>query len=180
MNLIELLNSLDDEKDVYIGSKSAYFFMDKPSVFIEEIKEYDYTWQGKFYQTWKSSIGRLEAHKQMKPIEGETQVKSVWENGNKVEKTFEYTELIDAWTKRLDALETNAKMWKKQLDEFKPFEEREVKEAYLNINKTAIIIIIEGYESGKFWLKSEWNRFKNGETVIIDTDGEEEVDEYAE
>ena len=180
MTLEEMLNNLNQNEDVYIGSKSAFIFMDTPEVFFNMRVEINDLWRRKFQSTVEKSTMTLENIKSNPPKEDDTSLREVWIAGHKSIKNFSYEDLLDEWKTRIERIEANLNNSKKQLEEFIPFEQREVIMSYRNIDNTATIIIIPGYESGKFWMKSEWIRYMNGEDVIVEESEEEDIESESE
>ena len=186
MTLKELMEKLKETKyDAYVGSKSAYIFMDKPELFLDMVEELNNFWLDRFQITYARSVIALDNLKNHPPKEGATETREVWQDGLKVKKTFTYEELYKEWEMKVYRFSSNLKNCKKQLDEFVPFETREVEKYYYNIDRDALIVIIPGYESGRFWLKTEWERYRNGDKIIVlGEDDEDEpktsLDEYME
>lgn len=177
MKLIDKIQSLDDNEDVYIGSKSAFFFIGKPSEFMEELYSIDTQLYDMAVRRVIGSKARLTTHKNSKPKKGMSEVKRVWVDCNKVNKVFTYDELIVKWEEKLKILENTVKSNIQLVDTYKHLKDREVKESYRNIDNNANIVVVEGEESARFWFKSEWDRYKNGENIFIYEDDEEEEDE---
>ena len=175
MTLKDKLDSLDANKDVYIGSKSAYFFMGTPTEFYEALPELNKKWKEHFKRTVTSTESKLKQHNKVKPKPDTSEVKRVWEDGRSVVRRLEYPALMKRWETKLEGIKTNLSWHKKVLSEFTNFEDRKVKRVYRNMDNTATIIIINGYESARFWFKSEWdNRFndKTKSKLIDDTEGD--------
>lgn len=175
--LKRFLEKLDNERDVYIGSKSAFIFMDKPHTFLENVDKYNKECLERFASTVTKSEATLANLKANKPKKGATQRREVWQNGCKVVKILTYEELLQEWELKVYRMTQNLKNSKAQLKNFISLEEREISQAYKSIDGNAIIVLVPGNECGRFWLKSEWERYKNGDKVIVIGDDEEEEDE---
>lgn len=174
MLLLDKLKTLDKNEDVYIGSKSAFFYMDKPDLFENMIDELDGKFKYNFAKSIKSAEYKIEMHKPLKPTKGARENRIVYENGKRVLKQLTYKDLLELWQERLNKLQSNLKRAKRNYDEYKDLKDRKVIDCYKSINGDATIVIVEGREASRFWFKSEYERFKKGEVILIDSDEEEE------
>ena len=186
MILSDVLKTLNPNEDVHISSKSAFFYMDKPDKFYQWTDRLNKQFRSNYEQRITGAEQRLENHKSLEPAKNRHIIKRVWENGQVFEKEVIYDELLDAWKKSIKRYELNLETAKKLYNEYTPIETREVIEVYRNIDNNATIIKIVGNENGRFWLKSEWERYlKTGkvfqneseekEYSEEDGDGEEEI-----
>lgn len=177
MNLIEQIKILNNDEDVYIGSKSAFFFIGKPEEFIRDIDSLDKQLYDMAVRRVSSSKARITTHKNSKPKKDKKEVRRVWVDCKRVVKVLEYEDLLKLWENRLKILENTLKNNIKLVENYKHLNKRKVKDVYRNIDNNANIVIVEGEEASRFWFKSEWERYKNGEKLFIYEDDEEEEDE---
>lgn len=177
MNLKNTLKGLDRDTQVQIGSKSAFFFMGTPDEFFDSVLDLNCDWHEKFTQAAKVAKKKYESMLAQPPEVGKSVFKKVWENCRQIIKEFTYEEALADYEKHLSMLKVNSETADAILKRFTKFETRKVLEVYKNIDGNAVIILIEGDECGKFWLRSEWDRYKNGETIVIDSELEDDEEQ---
>lgn len=162
MKLFEQLQILNQEEDVFISSKSAFFFIGTPIEFESMSPELDMQWYKTFYDRITNAENKCNNHFKNKPSENMKPVtKKVYEDGRQVERTLDYDYFIKLWESKYSEYEKQVEHAKELFYQFKSFRNREVLEVYRNIDNNATIIIVEGSESARFWFKSEWQRFKD-------------------
>ncbi len=181
MKLFEKLKTLNPEEDVYIGSKSAFFYIGKPDGFNKTVSELDLHWYKTFSNRIKSAQVKLDNYKATKPSPNMTPItRKVWDTelGKNVETELKYEHFLAIWEKRVKEYENQVEHAMEVFSKFKPFNAREVKQSYRNIDDTANIVIVEGEESSRFWFKSEYETYcKTGKLYEDEEDFELDEDE---
>lgn len=185
MKLFEQLKLLNQEEDVFISSKSAFFFIGTPDEFEKMAPELDMQWYKTYFERITGAETKRNNHLKLKPSENmKPVVKKFYENGESVEKILDYTYFLESWQSKLSDCEKQIEHAKDLFYKFKPFRNREVIEVYRNIDNNATIVHVEGEETARFWFKSEWERFRKTGKVVIDDDDFIETDsddeEYAD
>ena len=181
MTLFEQLDALNPNEDVFIGSKSAFFFIGKPEEFENAVYDLDKQWYANFKTRIKSAQNKIASHKATKPKEDmKPVVKKMWDAdaGKNAEVELKYEYFYTLWHKKLEEYQRQVAHAKEMFVRFKPFSGREVKEVYRNIADDATIVIVEGDEAARFWFKSEYERFKLTGKVFDDSDIEEYDKEF--
>ena len=186
MKLKDKLTTLNPKEDVYIGSKSAYFFIGTPEEFTKTQAELYIHWHRVYEDRLRNAKAKLELHKTLKPKPSKEPVtKLVWEHGESVRKELTYDEVLKSWEKKHTEIEKQIEHAQELLDGYKYFGSREIRHIYRNLHNDATIIIVEGEESARFWFKSEWERYqKTGKLYdnedVEDTADDEDLDEDSE
>lgn len=155
MTLNDLLLQLNPDEDVYIGSKSAFFFMDKPSVFFEKQEKMNDKFRKRFKRTMQNSKTKYNLYKTQEPRKGVGTKRRIWTEFGFKDIVIPYEKLYADWSEKMKELEVNLKRSVNNYETYKPLLERTVKRHYMNIGRTARIVIVEGEEAARFWLKSE-------------------------
>lgn len=174
MTLQQALRQFNSEEVLYIGSKSAYFFIGTMNQLNEEIDKLNLEWE-KYYkdslESYKHRVDFLLAH----PPKPNTIIKKkVWIDGRHIEQEYNYEEQLKMYNERLKSDKSSIKTAEIYLKAWKPFEEREVSHVYRTLNKDGLIIIVKGYECGDYWMYSEAERKRKGLKPIL---GEEKINE---
>ena len=180
MKLVDRVKQLNKDELIYIGSKSAYFFIGYPDEFLQREKELTKEWFNKFSDAYDRASRALEIHEEKKPKEGETQKQRVQNLRTRQieDRVISYEELYNNWLSRKKSLEKTLKSTSKYMDRFKPFSQRTIKEEYKRIQlgeNSGNVIIIKGYEVGNYWLASDLKK----KTIVIE-DEEEYEEEFDE
>ncbi len=181
MTLEKAVKQFKDDT-LYIGSKSAFFFIGTNKEFEKEVKELSKYWKEKHKDTLANSKYVLQLHMKNKPKPGDKQYKKLTDftHGGTYTKVIEYEELLKIWEAKKLALEKTIERNKNILKTFTSFDKRELLHCYRRIDGDGLVLVVEGYEIAKFWFKSEWDRYKRGDKVIIIGEGEayeEELDD---
>ena len=162
MKLGELLGKLNSEEIVFIGSRSAFFFIGLPEEFKSVQKELNKNWHKNFSKT----VSRFEQIKvnweKQKPKAYQVVKRKVMDvfTNKTVEKIVPYEERLATWNTRYQEICDGLDQYKVVVDNWTDFENREVKRCYRNIDNNATVIIVDGYEVARFWFKSEYDDFK--------------------
>ena len=175
MTLRQKLEQLNNDELIYIGSKSAFFFIGTVSEFKEKCNELQAAWENKFQANFDSSERRIKLHLEKKPKEG-TEVKKVFKNfatGKHEGTSVPYEQLLAQWQRHLDGLEKYRVLSIKQLERFKPFMGRKVIESYHRIDPDdGVCIIIKGFEVGSYWFYEDTKK----KHIEDDEDDEQDYD----
>ena len=162
--LIEVLNELDKEQDIKIGSKdgSSLWYCGNVTHFLvnaynSNVRLLDYA-----RARVKSANERYERVLQtpvseMDFVIAETK-RATKEGVEPILNANAYFDWKSKWWKKVSSAYKVLKTYKKQLEKFVPLLDREVisvVDADKTIEDNCKVIIVEGYESGKYWKMSE-------------------------
>ena len=158
MRLQSALNELNNEELVYIGSKSAFFFIGHPQEFIEQAEDISAMWIRKCEKAKDKAYNNLIAHEEVKPKVGVNGVKQIYNvtTRKKENVPVPYEELYKKWQQREASLKKTLENAEMAFEKFKPFLERVVKDSYKRIDGTGTVVIIRGSEVGNFWTYQEY------------------------
>lgn len=171
MTLEEKLEQLNNDELIYIGSKSAFFFIGTVKDFKDNHKKLQSDWKKKFDNNLVASERRIKFHMAKKPAIDQKVVKMFRDlaTGKIEEAVTPYDKLYEDWKSHLDGLERYRTISQKQVDKFKPFMKRKVVESYHRLDREdGVVIIIKGYESGAFWMLGDTK--KKPSEVIVDSE----------
>lgn len=171
MKLINRVQELNKDELVYIGSKSAYFFIGYPKDFIENESELSKQWLQRFTNSYAKVLEKFDTHQDMKPKIGKSAIQKIV--NIKTHKTEEveipYDKLNDVWTKKNNDLMKSIQSLQKTISKFVPIGDRNVKEEYRRMDNTGTVLIVSGKEVGSMWFYSD-----NHKTTIYEYDEDEE------
>lgn len=173
MKLIDRIRELNKDELVYIGSKSAYFFIGYPDDFLKNEKKLTREWFNKFSDAYSRAERAIELHNMNKPEVGKDKVNKVQNLRTRQieEVVIPYETLLKNWETRDKALQQTLKSASKAMDRFKSFPERNIIEEYHRIDPNdGTVLIVKGYEVGNFWFYKD--TFKKN--VVIDNEESEE------
>lgn len=182
MRLKSALEKLNKDELVYIGSKSAFFFIGYPQDFINQCDEISTMWFKKYERAKNNAYKALTAHETAKPPVGANGFKQIYNVSKRMKENISvpYEVLLDQWSKRHKSLQTTYNTTCASLEKFKPFMERVVKEEYKRIDNTGTVIVIRGNESGMFWTYNEYLKKHNMSLEELEKEEEREEKENAE
>ena len=174
MNLMKRLEKFDDDTELHIGSKSAFFFMGTKNEFYNELYKLNKEWEEKMRNSVKSAERRYTVFKET-PIDfTKPAYKKVFTGVRMIEVEMSKEERKEDKANRLKILKFNAENAKAVYNRFTKFETREITGVYKSLYEDSVIVLVEGDECGRFWLKDEWDAYKNGKLIIIDSEEEED------
>ena len=162
MQLKTKLLQLNQNEPVSIGAQSGFFFIGYPKEFLEQEEEINKQWQTFFAQCLNSATAAYE-NCLAAPPEPNKEVKRRQVDfaiNRMTDAVIPYEVLYKEWEEKCAALQVSKFKALKRYDKFKPFGKRDVKECYRNLDNNANIVIIRGYESGRYWTKQEYDRDK--------------------
>lgn len=144
MKINEVIQEMDNETILNIGSGSAWFFIGKKEDYEKNIE--------KISRSYLNNAKEKEKKYREKIREANEAL-----SDNKI--TFdELTKMV----KRIRTYFPRLKLVEKYIDEFTPIKNRDVKSVYDKIKKEdGICIVVEGTENGKYWDREERER-ENG------------------
>lgn len=162
MKLKEQIAKLNPEELVYIGSRSAFFFIGTPKEFMLECDKLSNMWLKSFNTTLSRSKTAIANFEKSVPDASAIVKKKMTDTQlhRTIEVEVSYAERLKYWADKLITLRENMAHVQEIVDTFTPFTERDVKEIYKNIDRDASIIIVDGYETARFWFKHEYDEFK--------------------
>lgn len=174
MRLKSALEKLNNDELVYIGSKSAFFFVGHPQEFIEQAEEISNLWYSKFLQSEHNAQRNLENHSFVKPKEGKDITKNIYNVSKRKHEdiVIPYKDRIREWNRKHKALQRSLDNLHTSIENFKPFLDRVVKEEYRRIDEKGTIIIIRGQEVGQCWTHNDY--LTKGKQITIETEEESE------
>lgn len=148
--VLNYLREMEPETILYIGSQSAYFLIGTPEECLNLIdrvsEEYFELFENNVMIAKEKLSGILP---KIKNIE-----KAAISGKNNL---MEFAQELN----RLAVMEIQAvkdvSYAVKNVDLFTPMRGREIKDSYVKEVDSGIAIIIDGYERGKYWFKSEWD-----------------------
>lgn len=184
MKLIDLINKLNGDELVFIGSKSAFFFIGYPKDFIAEEEKLNKEW----FETYTNGITRtekyIEKHLAEEPHEGDMERVKNFKTGKVELKPIDYNVLYKKWKDKLQTYINTCTAYKRNADTFKNFSQRNVLESYRNIDNNATIINVEGYEVARFWFYPEYVHFRNSGKIMdfisLEKVEEDDAEDYEE
>lgn len=144
MKINEVIQEMDNETILSIGSGSGWFFVGKKEDYEKNIEKISRSYLNDAKEKEKKYRERI---REANEVLADSKL------------TFDELEkMVKKIRRYLPAL----KQVEKYIDEFKPIKDRDVESVYDKIKKEdGICIVVKGAESGKFWDKEEWER-KNG------------------
>lgn len=144
MKINEVIQEMDNETILNIGSESGWFFIGKKEDYEKNIE--------------KISRSYLNNAK-----EREKKCREKIREANEVLADSKLTfDELDKMIKKIRRYLPALKLVEKYINEFIPIKKREVKNIYdKNKKEDGICIVVEGTENGKFWDREEWER-ENG------------------
>lgn len=157
-NLMDVLPQIKSR--VFIGSNSSFFFIGKAEDFIEKI---DYYTEQAHDQAVNKVLGtkkKIELSKKHIADAEEFIAKAKKERSEKVRKkriaegNFKKERAIE----QLRRCKEYLPILQQREREFVPLRNRKVKEVYRRLQGDGMVVILDGYEIGSYWLTSEWNR----------------------
>ncbi len=166
MTLEKKLGQLNNDELIYIGSKSAFFFIGSVDEFRDRHYSVQMEWKKKLQANLESANNKIEIHMKKKPEEGKDEVKEFknFLTGKMEEVRTSYEELYKDWEAHLNNLIKYREACKNHLAKFKPFMKRQVKESYHRIDPDdGTVIIIRGGEVGNYWFLSDVKKKYIGE-----------------
>ena len=148
---------MNNDELVYIGSRSAFFFIGYPDEFINRVDGINQEIFNDLSRKHRNATNAIKNHEDTKPEEGQDKVvRNVNTFTKKVEEqVIPYSILISAWKKRKDHLEKNLSVLNKAVEKYVPIKDRKVKETYRRIpdakksQEIGTIVIVQGYEIGR-------------------------------
>lgn len=179
MTLSEKLNSLSPDELVFIGSRSAFFFIGTPTDFMKLVPEFNTNWYANFKRTLERSKVAFEKHRTTIPAENTVEYKKVTDHQlhRTISVPMSYQEILNLWTEKLVKLKESVEHSQKIIDSWKPFQDRKVVACYPNIERNATIIVVEGWEVARFWFKHEFDEAMSKKTHVFDYSEPEGEDE---
>ena len=165
MNLLEAVKKLNNDELVYIGSRSAFFFIGYPDEFISRCDAISREVFSELEDRKTNATNKLRWHMNAKPEEGKDKViKTPNPFGKDKEEVIPYETLKKSWDKRKEVLDNTLAQVNKSIERYVPLRDRKIKEQYRRIEdakrpqEKGTIIIIHGYEVGRLWFYDD--RFK--------------------
>jgi len=160
MRLIDKVEKLNEEELIYIGSKSAFFFIGYPKDFIALNDKLNDSWKARFKHSVEVADKKTDWVYRGKPKEGTTEQRKAhnFETGKPFIREVTYEELLGEWEERFKAQSKYAEEARQKFDTFKQFEEREIVDCYRTLDNKGTILIVTGEEASNFWFYSEWLR----------------------
>lgn len=144
MKISEVIQEMDNETILNIGSGSGWFFIGKKEDYEKNIE--------KISRSYLNDAKEREKKYREKIREANEAL-----SDNKL--TFDD---LNKMIKRIRTYFPGLKLVEKYISDFIPIKKREVKSVYDKDKKEdGICIVVEGTENGKFWDREEWER-KNG------------------
>lgn len=144
MKISEVIQEMDNETILNIGSESGWFFIGKKKDYEKNIE--------KISRSYLNDAKEREKKYREKIREANEAL-----SDNKI--TFDE---LSKMVKRIRTYFPGLKLVEKYISDFIPIKKREVKIVYDKDKKEdGICIVVEGTENGKFWDREEWER-KNG------------------
>ena len=144
MKINEVIQEMDNETILNIGSESGWFFIGKKEDYEKNIEKISSSYLNNAKEREKKYREKIrEANEAL--------------SDNKI--TFdELTKMV----KRIRTYFPGLKLVEKYINDFIPIKKREVKSIYDKDKKEdGICIVVEGTENGNFWDREEWER-ENG------------------
>lgn len=177
MRLKSALEKLNNDELVYIGSKSAFFFVGHPQEFLEQAEEISNLWYEKLLHSEHNAQRNLENHSFIKPKEGKDGIKNIYNVSKRKHENvvIPYADLIREWNRKHKALQNSLDNLHTAIENFKPFLDRVVKEETRRIDESGTIIIIRGQEVGQCWTHKDY--LTKGKQITIDSSEDEEESE---
>ena len=144
MKINEVIQEMDNETVLNVGSATGWFFVGKKEDYEKNIE--------------KISRSYLNAAK-----EREKNYREKIREANEVLADSRLTfDELSKMIKKIRRYLPRLKQEEKYIDEFIPIKDRDVKSVYDKIKKEdGICIVVEGTENGNFWDREEWER-ENG------------------
>ena len=141
MKINEVIQEMDNETILNIGSGSGWFFIGKKEDYEKNIE--------KISRSYLNDAKEREKKYREKIREANEAL-----SDNKI--TFdELTKMV----KRIRTYFPALKKVEKYIDEFTPIKDRDVESVYDKIKKEdGICIVVKGTENGKYWDREEWER----------------------
>ena len=179
MRLKSALKELNQDELVYIGSKSAFFFVGYPQDFINKADDISALWLKKYEKAKNNAYKALITHEEQKPPVGVDGFKQIYNVSKRRKENIpvSYEVLLDQWNKKHKSLQTTYETTCVSLEKFKPFIERTVKEEYRRIDNTGTVIIIRGNEAGAFWTYNEYLKKQNMSLEELEEEERKEEEE---
>lgn len=177
MRLRSALKELNNDELVYIGSKSAFFFVGHPQEFLEQADEISNAWHMKFLHFEQNAQKALENHQFIKPRNGKNAIRKIYNVSTRKNEDIvvSYKDLMKEWERRYKSLQKTYDNVKHTVENFKPFLDRTVKDQYRRIDESGTIIIIRGQEVGQCWTHKDY--LTKGKQITIDSSEDEEESE---
>lgn len=176
MRLRSALKELNNDELVYIGSKSAFFFVGHPQDFLEQADEISNMWHMKFLHFEQNAQKALENHQFIKPRVGKNVIRKIYNVSTRKNEDIvvPYKDLMKEWDKRYESLQKTYNNIQKTVENFKPFLDRTIKYQYKRIDESGTVIIIRGSEVGQCWTHKDY--LTKGNIITIDSDESESED----
>ena len=159
--LNEVVENWDGDEDFFIGARSAFFFIGNKSEYPDGIKEANEYYLSLYRDEYKEITDFFEetVYKPMKPRKDETMTKYAARLrmlANRIEN--ESKEVIEIY-----------KRWHTHVN----LQDRKIVDAYLKIqpSEPGVVFIVEGKDSGRFWLKEEYLHRNDKEHKEEEQDG---------
>lgn len=154
------LSKTDNSKIVSIGSQSGFFFIGHPKDFLEQEEEYNQRWKLAFEQSVAAATTAYNNCVKSPPDpDREVKRKERDPHTNRMTDMVIPIEILEKeWKQKCESLEIAMKRADMKVKRFKPFGKREIKECYPGLNNDKEVIIIQGHEVGRYWMKSEFDR----------------------
>ncbi len=150
MLLKEYVKTLKPEENISIGVCSGFLFIGKPYEFMLDSKSLNNEWKDKLKRSAKRYDYIISSMKKDAPVR---------EN---YEDDASFNKVITSWMESFSAQEESQRIANEIYDNFTPFEEREIKEVYRNLDDNGTIILLNGTEGGGFWFVEEYKDHKQG------------------
>ena len=141
MKINEVIQEMDNETILNIGSGSGWFFIGKKEDYEKNIEKISRSYLNNAKEREKKYREKIrEANEALADSK----------------LTFDELEKV---AKKIRRYLPGLKKVEKYIDEFIPIKDRDVESVYDKIKKEdGICIVVKGSESGKFWDREEWER----------------------
>ena len=169
MNLNDRLQEFNNDELVYIGSRSAFFFIGTSKEFYEQEYRLNRKWKQKYVDSLRNAETKLTMHIEKKPEEGKDLIQTYKDLFTHKTTTIvtPYDKLLKDWEKRKAELERQKEKASKSIDKFKSFRDRKVIESYHRIDPNdGTVIIIKGNEVGGYWVLSDTKKAEISEVFF--------------
>ena len=154
LTLNDFLKVTNQNKRLYIGSKSGFFYIGTKNDFLNDLKKLEKNLYNGFKNSLKTAKNNLRLTKET-IVDTESKIKTEKD----VEVLLQLKKDLKSLSESLERAKISIKYYTKAIETFKPLLEREIvyiheKKAYADDLGTAIKLI--GYESGSYWTYKEW------------------------
>ena len=155
---MEYVNQQSDDEVIFVGVKTNFVFIGTKEIFNKDIQAID----KKCLETHKRQLETTAISLEFERAKDEpigAVISEYYDSfGNKRIRRLSYEKAVESYWKNIRRMETTIAELDKYIKEYTPIWEREVVVSYKrNELRDGFVVLVDGLEIGKYWLKEEYD-----------------------